>query len=109
MYRFSMVESINSFLKCTCTDTCNIQVINLNLLFIFFKCYTAKLQMNHAEGLPQNCFFQKHSSARDKRPSIYDVHTERGGGQAQMDACGLNGGGPRPMWTSTQKIKIRVH
>jgi len=37
-------------------------------------------------------------------PSIYDVHTEGGGSQAQVD-----GGGSSPMWTSTQKIIIRVH
>jgi len=29
-----------------------------------------------------------------------------GGGQAHVDACGR---GSSPMWTSTQKIKIRVH
>jgi len=36
-----------------------------------------------------------------KGPSIYDVHTEKGGGQAQVDACG-RGRGSSPMWTSTQ-------
>src|SRR6218665_1801346 len=36
--------------------------------------------------------------------------TQRGGGgQAQLDACGRGEGRSRPMWTSTQKIKIRVH
>jgi len=35
-------------------------------------------------------------------PSIYDVNTEGEGGQAQVD-------GSSPMWTSTQKIKIRVN
>src|SRR6218665_1066580 len=44
----------------------------------------------------------------DMGPSIYDVHTEGGGGQAQVDACG-RGRRSSPMWTSTQKIKIRVH
>src|SRR6218665_821185 len=39
-------------------------------------------------------------------PSIYDIHTEGGGSQAQVDACGW-GRGSSPMWTSTQKIKIR--
>ena len=34
------------------------------------------------------------------------VHTDWG--QAQVDACG-GGRGLSPMWTSTQKIKIRVH
>jgi len=32
-----------------------------------------------------------------------------GGGQAQADACGRGWEGSSPMWTSTQKIKIRVH
>ena len=41
-----------------------------------------------------------------KGPSIYDVHTEGGGGQAQVDACGRGEGGSSPMCTSTQKIKI---
>src|SRR6218665_1651267 len=39
-------------------------------------------------------------------PSIYDVHTEGEGGQAQVDACGRRGGSSL-MLTSTQKIKIR--
>ena len=43
---------------------------------------------------------------QSKGPSIYDVHTE--GGQAQVDACG-RGRESSPMWTSPQKIKIRVH
>ena len=40
-----------------------------------------------------------------KGPSIYDVHTEGGWGSGS----GGRGGGSSPMWTSTQKIKIRVH
>src|SRR6218665_1327692 len=38
-------------------------------------------------------------------PSIYDVHTEGEGGQAQVDGVK----GSSSMWTFTQKIKIRVH
>ena|SRR6218665_3544186 len=45
------------------------------------------------------------SSLRCKGPSIYDVHTEGGGGQAQVDACG-RGSGSSPMWTSTKKFKL---
>ena len=41
-------------------------------------------------------------------PSIYDVHTEGGWGQAQVDACGRGGVGPAPCGRP-QKIKIRVH
>src|SRR6218665_1504904 len=43
-----------------------------------------------------------------KGPSIDDVHTEGGGCQVQVDACRW-GRESSPMWTSTQKIKIRVH
>src|SRR6218665_2180366 len=43
-----------------------------------------------------------------KGPSIDDVHTEGGGCQVQVDACRW-GRGSSSMWTSTQKIKIRVH
>ena len=32
-----------------------------------------------------------------------------GRGQAHVDTCGREGGGSCPMWTSTQKIKIRLH
>jgi len=49
----------------------------------------------------------KKSGPESKGPSIYDVHTEGGWGHAQVDACGR--GGSSPMWTSTQKMKIRVH
>src|SRR6218665_1839481 len=59
----------------------------LNLMRLLFSCFTQNLI---------------------KGPSIYDVHTEGGGGQAQVDACG-RGRGSSPMRTSTQKIKIRVH
>ena len=38
-------------------------------------------------------------------PSIYDVHTEGGGVRLRW----TGGGGSSAMWTSTQKIKIRVH
>src|SRR6218665_2675774 len=52
-----------------------------------------------------NCMNPDH-----KGPSIYDVHTEGGGGKAEVDACGRGMRGEvSPMWTSTQKIKIRVH
>src|SRR6218665_374670 len=40
-------------------------------------------------------------------PSIYHVHTEGGGGQAQVDACGRGEGAPSPCGRP-QKIKIRV-
>src|SRR6218665_765663 len=32
-----------------------------------------------------------------------------GSGWMHVDGCGRRGGGSSPMWTSTQKIKIRVH
>src|SRR6218665_3012813 len=38
-----------------------------------------------------------------KGPSIYDVHTEEGGGQAQEDARGCS------IRTSTQKIRAHLH
>src|SRR6218665_1269716 len=38
-------------------------------------------------------------------PSIYDVHTEGGGGQAQVDACG-RGEGSIPMWTSCKEVGV---
>src|SRR6218665_1876749 len=44
---------------------------------------------------------------RQLGPSIYDVHTEGEGGQAQVDACG-RGRGSSPRWTSTQKIKKKM-
>src|SRR6218665_1722360 len=40
-----------------------------------------------------------------KGPSIYDVHTEGGGGQAQVDACG-RGEGSIPMWTSCKEVGV---
>ena len=41
-------------------------------------------------------------------PSIYDVHTEGRG--VRLRWTHVDGGrGSSPMWTSTQKIKIRVH
>jgi len=41
-------------------------------------------------------------------PSIYDVHTKGKG--VRLRWTHVNGGrGSSPMWTSTQKIKIRVH
>ena len=43
-----------------------------------------------------------------KEPSIYDVHTE-GEGSDSGGRMWAVGGGSSPMWTSTQKIKIRVH
>jgi len=42
-------------------------------------------------------------------PFMTSTRRGGGGGQAQVDACGRGEGGPAPMWTSTQKIKIRVH
>ena len=40
-------------------------------------------------------------------PSIYDVHMEEEGGQAQMDACGRGSEWRvNSMWTSTQNIKL---
>jgi len=43
-------------------------------------------------------------------PHIYDIHTEGEG--VRLGLRHVDGGGPEgssPMWTSTQKIKIRVH
>src|SRR6218665_2260958 len=40
-----------------------------------------------------------------KGPSIYDVHTEGGGGQAQVDAGG-GGEGSIPMWTSCKEVGV---
>src|SRR6218665_2508348 len=62
--------------------------------------------LRHACGLLK-CYTQ-FFAVLSYGPSIYDVHTEGEGGQAQVDACG-RGRGSSPMWTSTQKIKIRVH
>ena len=46
--------------------------------------------------------------AKDKGPFIYDVHTEGEG--VRLRWTHVDGGrGSSPMWTSTQKIKIRVH
>jgi len=39
-------------------------------------------------------------------PSIYDVHTEEGGGQAQVDACGRGKGGPAPCGRPHIKLKL---
>ena len=39
-------------------------------------------------------------------PSIYDVHTEGGGGQAQVDACRRGVKSHVDVQSSTQKIKI---
>jgi len=33
----------------------------------------------------------------NKGPSIYDIHTDGGGGQAQVDACGWGEGVKRPV------------
>ena len=44
-----------------------------------------------------------------KGPSIYDVHTEWGEGIGLRWTHVDGGGGSSSMWTSTQKIKIRVH
>src|SRR6218665_3671367 len=38
----------------------------------------------------------------------YDVHTE-GGGRVRLWWTHVDRGGSNPMWTCTQKIKIRVH
>jgi len=40
-----------------------------------------------------------------KGPSIYDVHTEEGGGQVQVDACG-RGEGPAPYGRPHRKLKL---
>jgi len=40
---------------------------------------------------------------------FYDVYTVGEGSQAQVDACGRGDEGSSPMWTSTEKIKNRVH
>src|SRR6218665_2457329 len=45
---------------------------------------------------------------RHMGPSIYDVNTEGGGVRLRWTHVD-GGGGSSPMWTSTQKIKIRVH
>src|SRR6218665_2976268 len=39
-------------------------------------------------------------------PSIYDAHTEGGGGQAQVDACGRGEGGPAPCGRPHRKLKL---
>ena len=39
-------------------------------------------------------------------PSIYDVHTEGGGGQAQVDACGRGEGGQAPCGRPHRKLKL---
>ena len=39
-------------------------------------------------------------------PSIYDVHTEGGGGQAQVDACGRGEGDPAPCGRPHRKLKL---
>ena len=45
-----------------------------------------------SEDYRQCCF---PTAPAPKGPSIYDVHTEGGGGQARMDACG-RGRGVKP-------------
>ena len=42
----------------------------------------------------------------NKGPSIYDVHTEGGEGQAQMDACGRGMGGPALCGRPHRKLKL---
>src|SRR6218665_2679829 len=49
----------------------------------------------------------KMSISSIKGPSIYDAHTE-GEGSGSGGRMWM-GEGSSPMWTSTQKIKIRVH
>ena len=46
-------------------------------------------------------FFSGH-----KGPSIYDVHTEGGGGQAQVDACGRGEVGPAPCGRPHRNLKL---
>ena len=42
----------------------------------------------------------------DMRPSIYDVHTEGGGGETQVDVCGRGGGGPAPCGRPHRKLNL---
>ena len=39
-------------------------------------------------------------------PSIYDVHKEGEGGQAQVDACGQGEGGPASCGRPHRKLKL---
>src|SRR6218665_2413530 len=43
---------------------------------------------------------------RTKGPSIYDVHMEDGGGEAQVDACGREEGGPAPCGRPHRNLKL---
>ena len=40
-------------------------------------------------------------------PSIYDVHTEGGGGQAQVGACGRGEGGQAPCGRPHRNLKLK--
>src|SRR6218665_802559 len=42
-----------------------------------------------------------------KGPSIYDVHMEGGGSQAQVDACGRGRGGQAPCGRPHRKLKLK--
>src|SRR6218665_3555531 len=57
----------------------------LNLMRLLFSCFTQNLI---------------------KGPSIYDVHTEVGRGQAQVDAYGRGRGGPAPCGRPHRKLKL---
>src|SRR6218665_64559 len=74
------------------------------------KLHTAMCNLDQVVQITRHsvCIIECALLRQNKGPSIYDVHTEEGGGQAQVDACG-RGRGSSPMWTSTQKIKIRAH
>src|SRR6218665_2998910 len=52
---------------------------------------------------------QNNSHAWHLVQSIYDVHTEGVRGSGSGGLMWTGGEGASPMWTSTQKIKIRVH
>src|SRR6218665_2110459 len=40
-------------------------------------------------------------------PSIYDVHTEGGGGHSHVDACGRGRRGPAPCGRPHRKLKLQ--
>src|SRR6218665_2516372 len=65
-----------------------------------------KILNRRYDTLRDSSRIDRHKERDIKRPSIYDVHTEGGAG---VRLRWTRGGGASPMWTSTQKIKIRVH
>src|SRR6218665_3468680 len=65
---------------------------------------------------PKGCGFESTSShcvvtlekmLTHKGPSIYDVHMEGGGSQAQVDACGRGRGGQAPCGRPHRKLKLK--